>query len=76
MCVCAEISYCLYMPCDKMCAHENLLNQMFWICTTPTIAADPYTKISFMAAIKMVTDAINRYFSTEFYLTITKTVIN
>ena len=41
VCVCAEISYCLYMPCDEMSAHENLLNQMFWICTTPTIAADP-----------------------------------
>lgn len=29
VCVCAEISYCLYMPCDEMSAHENLLNQMF-----------------------------------------------
>jgi hypothetical protein len=29
VCVCSEISYCLYMPCDEMSAHENLLNQMF-----------------------------------------------
>jgi len=47
------------MPCDEMSAHENLLNQMFWICTTPTIATEPYTKISYMAAVKMITDAIN-----------------
>jgi hypothetical protein len=32
MCVYAEMTYYLYMPCDEMSAHENLLNQIFIRC--------------------------------------------